>query len=151
MIPIGFTTRWIAVVGMCCLTLLGAAPRIDCLCPDGACQLACEQLLAPLLDEAAAECAEKPVCCCHHDQSLPQSSGEPAIQASGCHCDLQVVQDQSSPAARNDGKLPPPLVIWLASDDGASTASGPARPLDRHFFTGLPPDDPVSRAQILRL
>jgi len=64
---------------------------------------------------------------------------------------MQVVQDERMLAVRNDGKLPPPSVLWLASDTLTSELTDPELRLDRSLFTSLPPDDPVSRAQILRL
>jgi len=150
-IPSGFIARWFVAVGMCCLTVLGAAPRLDCLCPDLACQSACEQPLAGILGEGAVECDQQPACCCHHEERSPQPDNGPACHNSGCHCEMQVVQDERTLAVRNDGKLPPPSVLWLASDTLTSELTDPELRLDRSLFTGLPPDDPVSRAQILRI
>ena len=152
MIPSGFIARWIVAVGMCCLTVLGAAPRLDCLCPDGQCQLACEQPLADQICPAVSEADQHPSCCCHHEpQPAPNSDDSPVWHKSGCHCQMQVVQNELSPAVRNDGKLPPTVPLWLASDRLALSLSRPELRSDRSQFTGLPPDDPVSRAQILRL
>jgi hypothetical protein len=62
-----------------------------------------------------------------------------------------VIQSELSPAVRYDGKLPPPVPMWLTSDCLSISLSRPELRPDRSRFTGLPPDDPVSRAQILRL
>ena len=152
MIPSGFIARWIVAVGMCCLTVLGAAPRLNCLCPDGQCQMACEQPLANQVCAAVIEPDQHPSCCCHHEpRPVPNSDDVPVWHNSGCHCQMHVVQSELTPVVRNDGKLPLPVALWLASDHlSLSLGRAESRP-DRSHFTGLPPDDPVSRAQILRL
>jgi len=152
MIPSGCVARWTVAVGMCCLTVVGAAPRVDCLCPDGQCQMACEQPLADRVCAVVGESDQQPSCCCHHEpKPAPKSDGAPVCHKSGCHCQMHVVQNDLSPAVRNDGKLPPPIAWWLTGDRLTLSLSRLELRPDRSDFTGLPPDDPVSRAQILRL
>ena len=137
----GLFLRRFFALGMCCLTVLGAAPRLDCLCPSVACQVACESgIVAPLQD--------KP-CCCQHGADAPNRGGREASPA-GCPCDWQLTQDHATLVVQDDAPQQPP-VCWLnpASD---SLASGPQWWQEcRTIASSLPPDDPVSRAQILRL
>ena len=137
----GLFLRRLLAGGMCCLTVLGAAPRLDCLCPIAECQVACELgLVAPPQD--------KP-CCCHHGADAPKTSGCETGPA-GCPCDLHLRQDHVTPVVQDDAPQQP-LVCWLdpASD---SLASAPRWRQDcRTIASSLPPDDPVSRAQILRI
>jgi hypothetical protein len=137
----GLFLRRLLVGGMCCLSVVGAAPRLDCLCPIAECQVACESgLVAPPQD--------KP-CCCRHGADAPQSGGS-AAKPAGCPCDLHLKQGHVTPVVQADAP-PQPLVCWLdpASD---SSVSGPQGWHEcRTISSGLPPDDPVSRAQILRI
>lgn len=150
MIPSAFVARWLVVVGMSCLTVLGAAPRLDCLCPNRSCQLVCEQPLTAV-PAAAVECAEQRPCCCRHQPAAPQSDQDPACRSSGCHCQMQVVLTEMTPAVRTEGKQPLLPTGWLSGDTQLSL-SGQAEPSrELGHFTDLPPDDPVSHAQILRL
>jgi hypothetical protein len=148
----GCIARWIVAVGMCCLTALGAAPRLDCLCPNAQCQMACKQPLANNVCAPVSESDQQLTCCCHHEpKPAPKSDDVPVWHNSGCHCQMHVVQNELLSAVRIDGKLPPPVAQWLASDHlSLSLCRAELRP-DRSQFTGLPPDDPVSRAQILRI
>ena len=136
-----FLRRFLAA-GMCCLTVLGAAPRLDCLCASAACQVACE---SGLLVAAAHEKS----CCCHHAADTPKN-GESEAKSAGCQCDLHLTQDHVSPVVRDDAPQQP-LVLWL-SPASVSLASGTQWRQDcRTIASVLPPDDPVSRAQILRI
>jgi hypothetical protein len=152
MISSGFIARWIVAVGMCCLTVLGAAPRLDCLCANAQCQMACEHPLASSVCAPVSESDQRASCCCHHEpKPAPKSDDVPVWHNSGCHCQMHVDQSELTPVVRNDGKLPPPVVLWLASDRLTLSLSRPELRINRSRITGLPPDDPVSRAQILRL
>ena len=140
-------SRRVFAIGMSCVIVVGTAPRLDCLCPDIACQFGCEHLLAgPKAETPPA----KPACCCNHSQKpVPPVNGL-AAGDSGCHCDMQVVQEKS-PLARQPNQESTPQVLWLAADELTLSQSRPELRPGRSLFTGLPPDDPVSRAQILRL
>jgi hypothetical protein len=138
----GLFSRRILAVGMCCLTMLGAAPRLDCLCASVACQTACESAMLVTRPH------DQP-CCCHHDTETP-TNGAPEAAPIGCHCDLQVSQDHVAPVVRDDAPQPP-LVLWLSPASDLLTSMGQGVHDDLAFSSGLPPDDPVSRAQILRI
>ena len=145
-----FIPRPFAAIGMCCLIVFGSAPRIDCLCPDSVCQFSCEFMFSQATNVSKRE--HKPACCCNHEaQPVPNSGDGPTWHNAGCDCQMHVVRCELAPAVRNDGKLPPPVALWLASDRLALSLSRPGLRPDRSQFTGLAPDDPVSRAQILRL
>jgi hypothetical protein len=103
------------------------------------------------MGDGAVECDQQPACCCHRKEHSPQPGDGPACHRSGCHCEMQVVQAKLTLAAVNDGKLPPPSVLWLASDPLVPFLTQPELRTDRSLLSGHPPDDPVSRAQILRL
>jgi hypothetical protein len=64
---------------------------------------------------------------------------------------MQVVRDAQLPVVRNTGHTTTTLVAWIPADDVSLVLSRPVPHGDRSLFNGLPPDDPVSRAQILRL
>jgi hypothetical protein len=135
----GLLLRRLVVVGMCCLTVLGAAPRLNCLCPSLACQAACESGLGALQQDQS--------CCCHHEADEPTDGGP---NAAGCQCDWRVSQDQIAPAVRADAPQQP-LVCWLSPANDSLTSGPRWSQDDLALASGLPPDDPVSRAQILRL
>jgi hypothetical protein len=149
MISSGTMARWFAFVGMSCLTVLGAAPRLDCLCADQSCQIACEQPLAHVLP--GAPCASEPACCCHQDQPAPEPDHGPALEPAGCHCQMQIVGTKLSAPERVAAKQPLLQTSWLHGDALELAAAQTAPTFRYGRFAGLPPDDPVSRAQILRL
>jgi hypothetical protein len=151
----GSIARRLVVVGMCCLTVLGAAPRLDCHCPDRACQVSCESGLPGSCCVATAEkepTTPQHACCCHCNRPASQPQGDnPIARRTPCHCDMQVVRDAQLPVVRNAGHMTSPLVAWIPADDVCLVLSRPVPHGDRSLINGLPPDDPVSRAQILRL
>lgn len=151
----GSIARRVVAVGMCCLTMLGAAPRLDCHCPDRACQVSCESGLPGSCCAAATK--SKPTtaqhaCCPRCNRPASQSPGEsPVVHRTHCHCDMQVVRDAQLPVVCNAGHVTSPLVAWIPADDVSPVLSRLVLHGDRSLFNGLPADDPVSRAQILRL
>lgn len=138
----GLLLQRFLTVGMCCLTVLGAAPRLDCLCVSVACQTACESatLVTAPHDKS---------CCCHRDERIPTSDA-PEAKPTDCHCDMQVSQEQVAPVVRDDAPQPP-LVFWLCPATSTLTSGRQWLQDCLAIASGLPPDDPVSRAQILRL
>ena len=150
MISSGIPIRWLTAVGMSCLTVLNAAPRLDCLCPDRTCQIACE-LAFPAAPVADLNCAAERACCCHHKPASAPSDDDSACRSSGCRCQMQVVLESTTPAVCSEGRQPLHLTGWLA-DFGLLSYLGHAEPHgEPGYVSDLPPDDPVSRAQILRL
>ena len=140
-------SRRLAAIGMSCLIVVGTAPRVDCLCPEIACQFDCEHFFA---GRATQTEPAKAACCCNHAQEPAPPVDGLAAGDSGCHCDMQVVQEKS-PLARQPDQESTAQVLWLAADELTLSLARPELRCDRSLFTGLPPDDPVSRAQILRL
>ena len=157
MIQCGILARWFAFVGMSCLTVLGAAPRLDCLCPNRSCQVACEQPLAHVLPAADSDCISEPACCCRSDQPAAESDHDavpdhgPALEPVGCRCQMQIAGTNLSAPERVAAKQPLSQTSWLNGDVVGLAAAQSAPSCLHGRFTGLPPDDPVSRAQILRL
>lgn len=151
MVPSRILARWFAFVGMSCLTVLGAAPRLDCLCPDRSCQIDCERPLAHVLPAADSNCIGEPACCCRRDQPNPAPDCAPALEPEGCHCQILIVGTELSAPERVAAKQPLAQTSWLNGDVVELAAAQSAPSCMHGRFTGLPPDDPVSRAQILRL
>ena len=147
MISSGIVARWFAFVGMSCLTVLGAAPRLDCLCADQSCQIACEQPLAHVLPTADSDCSSERACCCHHDQPAPEPAHGPALEPAGCHCPMQIVGTKLSAPERVAAKQPLSQTSWLNGDELELAAAQTAPTFRYGRFTGLPPDDPVSRGK----
>src|SRR5262245_10492576 len=104
MIPSSSVARWLVVVGMSCLTMLGAAPRLVCPCPNRSCQLVCEQPLAHVFTAVDADCADPPACCCHHDRPADKPEHGQALRSTVCHCQMQLVGTKVSSPERAEAR-----------------------------------------------
>jgi len=133
---------------LCCLVLVGGLPRAWCLCPDAECRAACDAGLGPLAT-AAEEHAGCPHCRCHQKEQ-DGGSDQPGFSASQCPCSMHVAQ-AVLPSAGRDVEMPTASIAWLAPAEVEQGLSVSAERVDRSRLLQLPPDDPVSRAQILRL
>ena len=142
------TPRKFSAAALCCLVLVGGLPRAWCLCPDAECRAACDAGLGPLAI-AAEEPAGCPHCRCH--QKVQDAGGQqPGFSASQCPCPMHVAQ-VVLPSAGRDIEGPTAAIAWLATDEVERGLSASAERIHRATFLERPPDDPVSRAQILRL
>ena len=130
------------------LMVVGGAPRVNCDCIDAQCRNACARAGLTLL---TASCATAPPRChCCQNQAQPTLPVGPCdlTTAPDC-CDLAIhLGDLSSPGKSSPFGLvaesaPAPLLGNL--HDVAPPYPVLAAP------RRLPPDDPVSRAQILRI
>jgi hypothetical protein len=143
--------RRFSAAALCCLLLVGGLPRMWCLCPDADCRAACNAGAAPLAPEHSQPA------CCPRCASQPSEQGEtdgnlPGFSGSECPCQVLVAQ-LVLPSAPRAVEMTAASVQWLARGD-AGQQLRPGRSAEHSISAvviNLPPDDPVSRAQILRL
>ena len=149
----GMISRWFSMGGLCCLVVLGGLPRAWCLCPDAACRLACDTrsnlLAATMPSKSAPAC-----CCCDRSQpaaNLPAELPSPHCAAADCACEMHVTQLVLVAADRDVQSESARPAIWMASTDVAALVRNLSEAAAPAAKVALPPDDPVTRAQILRL
>jgi hypothetical protein len=133
------------------LMLVGGVPRIVCVCLSTECVTACElngfNFFAPRKHAAQTQGC----CCCK--ENVEAASGDPAVAADPCgrQCETIVKHTELSPTPRATELAASPSVTWLATPEGFPLQHQRIFVRDWTSPLRVPPDDPVSRAQILRI
>ena len=134
-------------VGIAALMVVGGSPRAGCDCQDDACRAACARVgLLPIVATSSKQmsCA----CCCHEVANLvPHPMAW--VDSSVCHCQKFFERVELLSAPR-------PIELYgdFTNQEPSAETFGVRRLVLPIAWTSpptLPPDDPVSRAQILRI
>ncbi len=133
------------------LMLAGGVPRLVCVCLSAECRATCELNGFNYFAQRKHAAQSQGCCCCK--ENVETASGDPTVAADPCgrQCETIVKHTELSPTPRATELGASPLVTWLATSEGFP-------PQHQRSFVGdwdsplrVPPDDPVSRAQILRI
>jgi hypothetical protein len=143
----GSISRWLSTGGLCCLMVVGGLPRSWCLCPEEACRIACDSRANVLALAGARDDSSGCRCC---DKPADSGPGTPQIAGTACACQVQVTQVVLVTAGRDAQVKAESPALWVATAEHSLLAGADRTVLASPVF-GPPPDDPVSRAQILRL
>jgi hypothetical protein len=139
------------VLALCGLVLVGSMPRVGCICASGEFCVDCSTN-ANCTPSAVGAKTEPTCCCCETAPAVARHGAEskgPALDR--CPCIKVVTQLPITSASRQPFECQSPLVSWLPGHEDLLELSRAADSLALAAGDHLPPDDPVSRAQILRL
>lgn len=140
------TDRLLALA-LCGLAAVGGMPRLGCLCTNAAACDACRQATCTVC--SSSHVMQHQCCCQKQDQEPPASDGMSCRVPGGCNCEKFTEQTVLTAVKRD---------VTGATNHAQPVATEPFRTLNRArsapecvLLCHLPPDDPVSRCQILRL
>jgi hypothetical protein len=131
------------------LMVMGGTPRIECACPNAECRAACAQrgfsvAVVPIRGEEP-RCS----CCCAPLATGPQTTSDASI--SSCRCETFVKRTGLLSSPSGSTSKSDLAVAWQpTSDVSGNYLLSNLRSAGAPPFR-LPPADPVTRAQILRL
>lgn len=147
-----FISRQVSVGGLCCLMVISGLPRSWCLCPDEACRTACNARSNPLAVPAPSESTPAECCCCEQAARTDEAPADALhLARNQCACQMHVTQLVLLKADRDIQSEAFPLVLWVASATLDPSLGDLHHDTLANLLAGLPPDNPVTRAQILRL